>query len=443
MENKDFRRRLLDQELPVDAGAFGRVMERRKAGGSGAAWIGKGIWAAALLVATAGIAMFVQRKQETASAAESAGTQLAIAAESDVQPAKPGNQTQATYRGAVALKPNRQTQAEQADMDRAQDRIGTAGNNGTKRNKHTATYSTLEKASRNGGGVKSGDGGDAGIRTVSPVVPSEQDIRIAADWTALMKRPLRIHPIVRTPAKALSLERERTAGNSTRLLQTEWMVEPGWVHKQSPSGATLRRQERFAGSAAFTARVVIPVNQGFQWLSGLRYQEWVDHFNFSQEHTATHQRIDAYDVIIRIPGQADRIETRYDTSQIQVTRQESYSDVNRYRMIGLPLAMRWSPADQGMWYVQAGLTPSYLVYSGGSRRLSDGRVVSLSDNAALNRFQLQAAVAAGMRTFIAPRIAFLLEPGLGYNLTPFAPAPMRQRNLQLSLSAGLMLHLGR
>jgi hypothetical protein len=276
----------------------------------------------------------------------------------------------------------------------------------------------------------------------NPAMASEAAMP-AADWSELMKQPLRLHPSHSKPRNAATLNMERSKDISGKFLQTEWLVEPGYVFKQTPAGASLRRQERFAGAAAFTARVVLPSDRGFQWVSGLRYQEWADHFSFSQEHTATHQRIDAYDVIIRVPGQPDRTETRYDTSQIQVTRQESYADINRYRMIGIPLAFRWSPTPDGIWYVQAGITPSYLLYRGGSRRLSDGTVVSLSEGANINRFQLHAGLAAGMRQFIAPRVALLLEPGLGYNLTHFAAGPMRQRNLQLSLSAGLMFHLGR
>ena len=75
--------------------------------------------------------------------------------------------------------------------------------------------------------------------------------------------------------------------------------------------------------------------------------------------------------------------------------------------------------------------------------MNDGSVVSLAEGANINRFQLHAGLSAGMRRFLAPRIAMMLEPGLGYNLTQFASGTLRQRNLQLSLSAGLMFHLSR
>lgn len=462
MENKDFRRRLLDQELPVDAGAFGRVMERRKAGGTGAAWIGKGIWAAALLIGTAGIGMYLQRSPMLAPDAEksnqTAKTRDAAALANHVE----GNADKnAVYPGASVARGAQGSASFGALGDKADGVAHQTGMSGLSPESAARSQTRL----RNDAGLRTGlrNTGSAnpavafqGGLTVRSNTKGEMPVDAGADagnqassraqldaWTALMKQPLRIHPMLRKPQAIAPLDFKRSGRIAQRFLQTEWMVEPGWVLKQSPAGAALRKQERFAGAAAFTARVVLPSNRGFQWVSGIRYQEWVDHFNFSQQHSSTHQRVDAHDVIIRIPGQPDRIETRYDTTQMQVTRQESYSDINRYRMIGLPVAYRWSPVPDGIWYVQAGITPSYLVYRGGSRRMSDGSVVSLADGADINRFQLHAGLSAGMRRFVAPRIAMMLEPGIGYNLTQFASGAMRQRNLQLSLSAGLMFHLGR
>jgi hypothetical protein len=444
MEEKDFRRRLLDQELPVDAGAFGRVMERRKSGGAGTAWLGKGIWAAALLIGVAGIGLYVQRGDHalptTASTAVSPEKTKPVAA------ARPGTATENNVADFGARQPaaEKSVQANYSGTAPAESRISAAGSASNKKNSRTHASQSRQAAGSQlaGPGMAESNAAEATGPSGNPAIASEAAMS-AADWSLLMKQPLRLHPFHAKPRNAAVLNMERSKDIAGKFLQTEWLVEPGYVFKQTPAGASLRRQERFAGAAAFTARVVLPSDKGFQWISGLRYQEWADHFSFSQEHTATHQRIDAYDVIIRVPGQPDRTETRYDTSQIQVTLQESYSDINRYRMIGIPLAFRWSPDPSSIWYVQAGITPAYLLYRGGSRRLSDGTVVSLSEGANINRFQLHAGLAAGMRQFIAPRVALLLEPGLGYNLTHFAAGPMRQRNLQLSLSAGLMFHLGR
>jgi len=458
MENKDFRRRLLDQELPVDAGAFGRVMERRKAGGTGAAWTGKGIWAAALLIGTAGIGMYMQRSPIALPDADK-GSQTGIteAASSSANPLQQRADKTAVYHG----QHNSSAQASGSQVAAAETKDEVTNPNGKRRlaganpanqaGHHTGTKTFFRNVDPANPGLENQDRLPTGISTngETPNTSSAMDGNDvnsqshAYAWTALMKQPLRIHPMLRKPRATEPLDFQRTSRIAQHFLQTEWMVEPGWVLKQSPAGAALRKQERFAGAAAFTARAVFPANRGFKLISGIRYQEWVDHFNFSQQYTSTHQRIDAYDVIIRVPGQPDRTETRYDTTQMQVSRQESYADINRYRMIGLPVAFRWSPVPDGIWYVQAGITPSYLVYRGGSRRMNDGSVVSLADGANINRFQLHAGLSAGMRRFVAPRIAMMLEPGLGYNLTQFAAGPMRQRNLQLSLSAGLMFHLGR
>jgi len=462
MENKDFRRRLLDQESPVDAGAFGRVMERRKAGGTGAAWIGKGIWAAALLIGTAGIGMYLQRSPmlvpEADKSSQTAETQDAAALANHAE----GNADKtAVYPGASVARDAQGSVSVGAAGDKEDGAAHKTGLSGSS-SESTAGIQT---------GVHMQSGRKTGLRktgSANPAVAHQGDLMAGSNtkgetpvaagadagsqlsgpaeleaWTALMKQPLRLHPMFRKPQATAPLDFQRSSRIAQNFLQTEWMVEPGWVLKQSPAGATLRKQERFAGAAAITARAVFPANRGFQWVSGIRYQEWVDHFNFSQEHTSTHQRIDAYDVIIRVPGQPDRTETRYDTTEMQVTRQEIYTDINRYRMIGLPVAFRWSPVPDGIWYVQAGITPSYLVYRGGSRRMNDGSVVSLAEGANINRFQLHAGLSAGMRRFLAPRIAMMLEPGLGYNLTQFASGTLRQRNLQLSLSAGLMFHLSR
>lgn len=444
MENNDFRRRLLDQELPVDAGAFGRVMERRKAGGTGAAWIGKGIWAAALLVATAGIGLFVQRTPTAGNGQEGPGTPAATSVADPAVPMGGDASNTAAYPAAsdatgrvASAAQGKMTSEAQRNLSSNQRRNTT----GRSRNASAGAVS-LEPANPRRTGKPLAEGNTAGS-DLGEANSREPSLAGYESWYALMRRPLQLQPLIRSPKAPGALDMPRAERGGQRFVQTEWMAEPGWVFKQTPAGAALRRQERFAGAGAFTARLVFPANRGFQWVSGIRYQEWVDHFNFSQEHTATHQRIDAYDVIIRVPGQPDRTETRYDTTQMQVTRQESYQDINRYRMIGLPLAFRWSPVENGIWYVQAGITPSYMVYRGGSRRLNDGTVVSIAEGANINRFQLHAGFAAGMRRFIAPRVAMLLEPGLGYNLTPFAGGPLRQRNLQLSLSAGLMFHLGR
>ena len=444
MENNDFRRRLLDQELPVDAGAFGRVMERRKAGGTGAAWIGKGIWAAALLVATAGIGLFVQRTPTAGNGQEGPGTPVATLVADPAVPMGGDASNTAAYpaasdaTGRVASAAQGKTTSEAQRNLSSNQRRNTTGRS---RNASAGAVSLVPAIPRRTGKPL------AEVNTAGSHLGEsnsrEPSLAGYESWSALMRRPLQLQALFRSPKAPGALDMPRAERGGQRFVQTEWMAEPGWVFKQTPAGAALRRQERFAGAGAFTARLVFPANRGFQWVSGIRYQEWVDHFNFSQEHTATHQRIDAYDVIIRVPGQPDRTETRYDTTQMQVTRQESYQDINRYRMIGLPLAFRWSPVENGIWYVQAGITPSYMVYRGGSRRLNDGTVVSIAEGANINRFQLHAGFAAGMRRFIAPRVAMLLEPGLGYNLTPFAGGPLRQRNLQLSLSAGLMFHLGR
>lgn len=462
MENKDFRRSLRDQELPVDASAFGRVMERRKVGNSGTAWIGKGIWAAALLIGTAGIGMYLQRSPIVAHKEEksiqTAETQNPAAPDGEAE----GDAVKTAVFPGNSVERNAQVSAGAVATERMKDgAANAAGKSGLATKTPTRSETRLRNHAggitgfRNVGNTNPGAELQGGLppgnatKRETLVAVYSNDLNDASSqtqadaWTALMQQPLRIHPMLRKPQATVPLDFNRSGRIAQSFLQTEWMVEPGWVFKQSQAGAALRRQERFAGAAAFMARVVFPANRGFQWVSGIRYQEWVDRFNFSQEYTSTHQRIDAYDVIIRVPGQPDRKETRYDTTQMQVTRQESYSDINRYRMIGLPLAFRWSPVPGGLWYVQAGITPSYLVYRGGSRRMNDGSVVSLADGANINRFQLHAGLAAGMRRFIAPRIAMVLEPGLGYNLTQFASGPMRQRNLQLSLSAGLMFHLGR
>lgn len=444
MENKDFRRRLLDQEMPIDAGAFGRVMERRKAGGAGTAWIGKGIWAAALLVATAGIGLFVERTHTSTSGQGSTG------AKATTNAAEPAVQTAISESNTAAYPSTSETSSGQTGSvtgagpsngqrsELAAGRLASAGRSRRLAQERGTPQLEVPLDNSGRGHMETGRASEPEEANGSGRLPLGSE-----GWTALMRRPLQIHTLFRTPKTAGALDMPCSDRAGQRFVQTEWLAEPGWVFKQSPAGAALRRQERFAGAGAFTARLVFPANRGFQWVSGIRYQEWVDHFNFSQEHTAMHQRIDAYDVIIRVPGQPDRTETRYDTTQMQVTRLESYTDINRYRMIGLPLAFRWSPVENGIWYVQAGITPSYMVYRGGSRRLNDGTVVSIAEGANINRFQLHAGLAAGMRRFVAPRVAMLLEPGIGYNMTPFASGPLRQRNLQLSLSAGLMFHLGR
>jgi hypothetical protein len=461
MENKDFRRRLLDQELPVDAGAFGRVMERRKAGGTGAAWIGKGIWAAALLIATAGIGMYLQRSPIVAPDAEKSSQTAKTQDASIAQHAEDEADKTAAYPGASVTMDAQGSASVGALADMNEGAAVQKGDSGPGTENPARSHTRLRNHTGNKTGLRNTGSAHPAVQLqgglpVKRNKKSETPDAAGADagnqvdkqaqhdsWIALMKQPLRIHQILRSPKATIAVDFKRSGRIAQNFLQTEWMVEPGWVLKQSSAGAALRKQERFAGAAAFTARVVFSTHRGFQWVSGIRYQEWVDRFNFSQEHTSAHQRVDAYDVIIRVPGQPDRTETRYDTTQMQVTRQESYADINRYRMIGLPVAFRWSPVPDGIWYVQAGVTPSYLVYRGGSRRMSDGSVVSLADGANINRFQLHAGLSAGMRRFIAPRLAMMLEPGLGYNVTNFASNPMRQRNLQLSLSAGLMFHLSR
>ncbi len=437
----DFRKRLLDAEVPANAGLLDQVLTARaRKKRSRYLRLGAGITLALCIIGV--LLVYIV---DGASSFKATGKTGAL---SQNEPTTAAQQSGVkNYHNPVISPP--------AVVEPSQEQTGPvvqADAVGKHRNHHGSSFvfPTPEKTSNqrypNEGGIFDASGWtiypplsalDKPMESLGTEIPASMESK----WFGLLSFAYRKPEAMRADA----------VNSGKKQLNNTWLIdvlaEPAWMQLHSGNAAyskLLNATEHQSAAMQAMLRVGKSFGNDFRWFAGLKWAEQWSRFQYQSRSYETKTIVDVVQVIIREPGLPDHQVTVYDTNTMNSIVQTNYQSANRSRMIGVPLGVQYAPGGKSASiYIFGSLLPAYVLNSRGMRVQPDGSVAFLESEGYLRRFQLSSEFGLGLRKTLAPGIFLAMEPRFSYGLLSLSKAPVRQQGFNMGMNIGLSFRPGR